>query len=171
MKCKNLTVICWDAYGERAIGNEIKFGCRQVAVVKPGYTPTYLEMADNINVVELKADNIARDIQQLNTAQRICVCIMGTSMLIKKEDFKKLISEIAVTLRQGSCIIFDYMHDYYAYREIEKMMSNNNLLIYEHLDSKQFTQEFFTIHNAIYPDDKYQLPEDMCCVLAVRNWR
>lgn len=61
------------------------------------------------------------------------------------------------------------MKSKYTYEEIEKMLSLNDLLIYEHLDYKQMTSIYFERYNILNPDNKVIALKGVCYILAVKR--
>ena len=40
----------------------------------------------------------------------------------------------------------------YSYKEIEKILSDNDILIYEHLEPKEITKQYFNEYNVANPE-------------------
>jgi methyltransferase (TIGR00027 family) len=107
--------------------------------------------------------------------------ILGLSYYLSKDDFRRLLCNLAAIVPYGSSIVFDYpdqdtftdragdrakkqvmmanlaketMRAAYSYAEIEELLSEAGLLIYEHLEPHEITNRFFTDynrHNATHP--------------------
>lgn len=117
--------------------------------------------------------------------------LLGISYYLKKEEFSKMIKSISSILHDGSSIIFDYqthensketktneklaseaneqMKSKYSYKEIENILSENDLLIYEHLDNKEMTNTYFEKYNILNPDNNIIAPKGVCYCLAVKK--
>ena len=108
-----------------------------------------------------------------------------------KEDFYNTIQSISSLLCNGSSIVFDYptyedsketqineklasgakaeMKAKYSYKEIEKMLSDNGLLIYEHLNNEEMTNNYFDNYNTLNPNNRITAPKGVCYCLAVKK--
>lgn len=117
--------------------------------------------------------------------------LLGISYYLTKEEFFNMIQSISNILCSGSCIVFDYptyedsketqtneqlankaneqMKSKYSYEEIEKILSENGLLIYEHLNHKEMTDNYFEKYNILNPDNKIIAPKGVCYCLAVKK--
>lgn len=116
---------------------------------------------------------------------------LGISYYLSKEEFSILIKNISKNICNGSSIVFDFqtldqsfetqkneilssganqeMKSKYSYQEIEKILSDNNLRIYEYLDDKQITNEFFYDYNTLNPDCTIIAPKGIAYILAVKK--
>lgn len=65
--------------------------------------------------------------------------LMGKSYKIDMDEFEKLIESLSKISDKGTEIVFDYFENQ-SYKEIERMMSRNGYLIYEHLSSKEMAK-------------------------------
>lgn len=117
--------------------------------------------------------------------------LLGISYYLTKEEFFNMIQSISNILCNGSSIMFDYptyedsketqtneqlankaneqMKSKYSYEEIEKILSENGLLIYEHLNNKEMTDNYFEKYNILNPDNKIIAPKGVCYCLAVKK--
>ena len=117
--------------------------------------------------------------------------LLGISYYLTKEDFSNMIKSISSIIRNGSSIVFDYptyeesfetkineelarksgekMKSKYSYDEIEKILSDNGLLIYEHLNDKEMTNTYFYNYNTLNPNNKIIAPKGVCYCLAVKK--
>lgn len=117
--------------------------------------------------------------------------LLGISYYLKKEDFSNMIASISTIICDGSSIIFDYptyiqgeesklneklasgasevMKSKYSYEEIEKILSDNGLLIYEHLNYIEMTKKYFDIYNTLNPSNKIIAPKGVSYCLAVKK--
>ena len=57
----------------------------------------------------------------------------------------------------------------YSYKEIEKILEENNLLIYEHLNNIEMTDTYFDKYNTLNPNNKIIDPKGVCYLLAVKK--
>lgn len=121
-------------------------------------------------------------IKQLNecqefTSDKVSFCsILGLIYYLSKDEFERYISTISTNIPVNSTIVFDYpneeyfkaqqkhsslakasneaMKACYSYEEIEALLEEYNLVILEHLDPKEMTEEYFSDYNkanANYP--------------------
>ena len=117
--------------------------------------------------------------------------LLGISYYLTKDDFYNMIQSISSLLCNGSSIVFDYptyedsketqineklasgakteMKAKYSYKEIEKMLSDNGLLIYEHLNNEEMTNNYFDNYNTLNPNNKIIAPKGVCYCLAVKK--
>lgn len=117
--------------------------------------------------------------------------LLGISYYLSKEEFKNMIKQISNIICEGSSLLFDYqtnensketlineklahaaneeMKSKYAYQEIEKILSDSNLKIYEYLDDKDMTNTFFYDYNTLNPNKKIIAPKGVGYVLAVKK--
>ena len=117
--------------------------------------------------------------------------LLGISYYLTKEEFKSMIRNISNIICNGSSIIFDYqtyensqetttnellakqasepMQVKYTYEDILKILSENNLLIYEHLDHNDMTKQYFYNYNTLNPNNKISAPKGVNYCLAVKQ--
>lgn len=117
--------------------------------------------------------------------------LLGISYYLTKEDFSNMIKSISSILCDGSSIVFDYpnyeesretqtneklanganekMKSKYSYKEIEDILSENGLLIYEHLNNEEMTNAYFEKYNILNPNNKIIAPKGVCYCLAVKK--
>lgn len=117
--------------------------------------------------------------------------LLGISYYLTKEEFFNMLQSISNILCSGSSIVFDYptyedsketqtnerlasganeqMKSKYSYKEIENILSENGLLIYEHLDNKEMTNTYFAKYNTLNPNNKIIAPKGVCYCLAVKE--
>ena len=117
--------------------------------------------------------------------------LLGISYYLTKEDFSNMIKCISNILCSGSSIVFDYpiyeesnetkineklasganenMKSKYSYKEIEDILSENGLLIYEHLNNEEMTITYFENYNTLNPDNKIVAPKGVSYCLAVKK--
>ena len=117
--------------------------------------------------------------------------LLGLTYYLTKEDFTNLINSISKLVLPGSTIVFDYpnketcpkqalitklanslnenMLATYTYQDIEEILSNNDFLIYEHLNSKELTNNYFDTYNTLNPNNKIIAPTGVSYCLAVKN--
>lgn len=117
--------------------------------------------------------------------------LLGISYYLTKEEFSNLINYISRIVCNGSSIIFDYptydnsvqtdlnerlasganeeMKSKYLYDEITKILEDNNFLIYEHLNDKEMTNNYFDKYNILNPNNKIIAPKGVSYCLAVKK--
>lgn len=117
--------------------------------------------------------------------------LLGISYYLSNEEFAKMIRDISKIIINGSSIVFDYpnnedsqevlmteklasaadekMKSRYSYKEIERILSKNGFLIYEHLDYHEMTNHYFYDYNTLNPNHKIIAPKGICYCLAVKN--
>ena len=117
--------------------------------------------------------------------------LLGISYYLSKEEFSNMIQKISSILCNGSSIIFDYpmseeskeieinqklasganeqMKSKYSYKEVEDILSENGLLIYEHLNNEEMTNNFFDNYNTLNPNNRIIAPKGVCYCLAVKK--
>ena len=61
------------------------------------------------------------------------------------------------------------MKSKYSYREIEKILEDNNMLIYEYLDDEKMTKQFFEDYNDNNPSNNMKAPKGVAYILAVKQ--
>lgn len=117
--------------------------------------------------------------------------LLGISYYLTKQEFSSMINHISNIISSGSTIVFDYptyddsketktneqlakkaneqMKSKYTYEEIERLLSQNNLLIYEHLDNDEMTNNYFENYNILNPSNKIIAPKGVNYCLAVKK--
>lgn len=117
--------------------------------------------------------------------------LLGISYYLTKEEFNYMIKQISSIICEGSSLLFDYptseksketlineslaraaneeMKSKYTYQEIENILLNNDLKIYEYLNDKDMTNEFFDNYNILNPNKKIIAPKGVGYVLAVKK--
>lgn len=117
--------------------------------------------------------------------------LLGLTYYLTKEDFTNLINSISKLVLPGSTIVFDYpnketcpkqalitklanslnenMLATYTYQDIEEILLDNGFLIYEHLNSKELTNNYFDTYNTLNPNNKIIAPTGVSYCLAVKN--
>lgn len=117
--------------------------------------------------------------------------LLGVSYYLTSEEFNDVIKQISSIICEGSSILFDYqtnedskktlineslareaneeMKSKYTFEQMENILANNNLKIYEFLDDKDMTTQYFYDYNTINPSEKIMAPKGVCYVLAVKK--
>lgn len=115
--------------------------------------------------------------------------LMGISYYLTKEEFTNLIKNISSITCGGSSIMFDYptikssnnfqeqlassaneeMKSKYTYQEIEKILEDNNFLVYEHLDYTKMNNNYYYNYNTLNPDNLLLAKDDVEYILAVKK--
>lgn len=123
---------------------------------------------------------------------KISFCsLLGISYYLTKEEFFDMIEKISNILCDGSTIVFDYptyddgkeskineqlaneaneqMKSKYSYKEIENILSENRMLIYEHLNNYQMTNNYFETYNILNPNNNIVAKKGVSYCLAVKK--
>lgn len=117
--------------------------------------------------------------------------LLGISYYLNKEEFINMLKNISNIIKSGSSIVFDYpsynesastksseilargageeMKSKYTYEELEYELSKNGLLIYEHLNNFEMTNNYFSEYNKSNSGRKIVAPEGVCYILAVKE--
>ena len=117
--------------------------------------------------------------------------LLGISYYLKKEDFQALVQCISRLMCEGSALCFDYptseegeeclkneklaqganeqMQAKYAYEELEQMLSDCGLLIYEHHDADSMTTEYFEKYSRGNPQHRMKAPAGVNYCLAIKQ--
>lgn len=117
--------------------------------------------------------------------------LLGVSYYLTHDEFSKTISAISDNICKGSSILFDFqtneasvetktierlaegadekMKSKYSYSEIEKLLEDSNMLIYEYLDNEEITKQFFEDYNNSNPKNKMTSPKGVAYILAVKQ--
>ncbi|MEG0229139.1 MAG: class I SAM-dependent methyltransferase [Oscillospiraceae bacterium] len=125
-----------------------------------------------------------------------CNTILGVTYYLSKECFDSLISVMGSIMPIGSSIIFDYpdensytekagerakkqsmlagaakekMLASYSYFDIERLLSAHDFLIYEHLNAKEMTEQYFDVYNKANPKHQMTGFDNVNYCLAVRK--
>ena len=125
-----------------------------------------------------------------------CSAVLGVTYYLSKQTFEALLSVISGILPKGSSVIFDYpdensytekagirakkqsmlagaanekMLASYSYCELERMLSANDLLIYEHLTPREITARYFEAYNKANPSHPMAAFDNVNYCLAVRR--
>lgn len=122
--------------------------------------------------------------------------LLGISYYLSKEIFTNLIRGISNTVCTGSTIVFDYpdqdtytdkagerakkqammaggageaMLASYSYFDMETLLSNCGFLIYEHLEPKEITKQFFAEYNQANPQHIISAFDNVNYCLALKK--
>lgn len=122
--------------------------------------------------------------------------LLGISYYLPKDTFKHLLSVIVSLLPSGSSIVFDYpdeltftaqageraqkqvmmaakagepMQASYSYLELERMLEELNLLIYQHLTPAEITGQLFQAYNESQPEHQITAFDNVNYCLAVKR--
>lgn len=117
--------------------------------------------------------------------------LLGICYYLTKDEFSNLLKNISDNISIGSTIVFDYqtldksiettknkmlankaneiMKSKYSYEEIENILEQNNLRIYECLNDTDITNEFFDNYNILNPNYRIVAPKGVSFILAVKN--
>ena len=117
--------------------------------------------------------------------------LLGISYYLNKTAFRVLLKTLGGIMPEGSAVCFDYpsqdcgreaqtnrflaqaagepMKAQYTRRELELILQECGFLIYEHLDHKEMTGQYFSAYNSRCPAHRMEAPEGVCYALAVRK--
>lgn len=117
--------------------------------------------------------------------------LLGISYYLKKAEWESLLKQVAEIMPCDSAICFDYpdndesheakvnkalansageqMKALYTYEEMEKLLSGCGFKIYEHLNAKEITEQYFNEYNKLNPEHLMSAPEGVAYILAVRG--
>ena len=123
--------------------------------------------------------------------QKTFCSLLGISYYLEKEAFEHLLKALGGILCEGSALCFDYpltvesketrtnqalaqgagepMKARYTEQEMEALLEKCGFLVYEHLDHRDMTQQYFSAHNKSCPGNEMEAPKGVCYVLAVRK--
>lgn len=117
--------------------------------------------------------------------------LLGLSYYLDKDIFDRTIGLLTGIIPIGSVILFDYPNDNetekekinrelasaaseqmkskYSYSDIEEIASENNLLIYEHLNSNDMDNDYFYDYNTLNPTNKILAPRGISYCMFVKR--
>lgn len=117
--------------------------------------------------------------------------LLGISYYLGKDEFKSLLAALGGIMCEGSAICLDYqsredspetatnqalaqdagerMKARYDKREMASLLEACGFLVYEHLDHKGMTGQFFAEYNHLNPEHSMEAPKGVCYVVAVRR--
>lgn len=117
--------------------------------------------------------------------------LLGISYYLSAEEFIHFIEDVSSVLATGSTIVFDYpvengsfsenlkekmakgadeeMLSKYSYGDIEKMLENADMLIYEHLEASDIEHQYFATYNSCSRRYPLVAPKDVSYCLAVKR--
>lgn len=114
-----------------------------------------------------------------DTTQISFCSLLGLTYYLTEKEFNKLVSILSTFLPKGSALVFDYPDEKtftelagvrtkkqqmlasksgepfkasYAYNTMEKILSENDFLIYQHLTPQEISDQFFSDYNRANPD-------------------
>jgi len=118
--------------------------------------------------------------------------LLGISYYLTKEEFRHLLSQISSIMAPGSCFVFDYpttnedehattnqqlaqgagetMKATYTIEELMLILQDCRLLMYEHLDDEEMTQQYFKNYNDRNPNHPLSAPKGVGYVLAAKKY-
>ena len=150
----------------------------------------------NVNYISCNftdTDWINNIINSSYNKEEISLCsLLGISYYLTKEEFFNMLNSISSIIKIGSSIVFDYptttesietrtteqlassaneeMKSKYTYKELESILYENGLLIYEHSDADEITNTYFKEYNIRNKDNKIIAPRGVCYLLAVKRY-
>ncbi|WP_186430385.1 class I SAM-dependent methyltransferase [Clostridium sp. BSD9I1] len=133
---------------------------------------------------------------QFNQSKISFCSLLGISYYLSKQVFIEIIRTISKFVPEGSSIVFDYPDEYtytdkagerakrqalmagaanekmlasYSYMELEKILADNNFLIYEHLTPNEITEQYFKKYNEANPEHPITAFDNVNYCLAVKK--
>ena len=128
---------------------------------------------------------------------KISFCsLLGLNYYLTKKDFAYAINTISSIVPKGSSIVFDYQDEKtytskagervkkqialtnatnekmlasYSYLELEKLLSDSDFLIYEHLTPDEITEQYFKKYNQANPEHLIRAFDNVNYCLAVKK--
>ncbi|AVK47268.1 MULTISPECIES: class I SAM-dependent methyltransferase [Clostridium] len=128
---------------------------------------------------------------------KISFCsLLGLNYYLTKKDFAYAINTISSIVPKGSSIVFDYQDENtytskagervkkqialtnatnekmlasYSYLELEKLLSDSDFLIYEHLTPDEITEQYFKKYNQANPEHLIRAFDNVNYCLAVKK--
>lgn len=123
--------------------------------------------------------------------QKTFVSLLGISYYLTEEEFRDLFDQIALIMPEGSAVCMDYpqkeegeesrknrklaqaakedMKAKYKKREIEEILNEYGFLVYEHLDDKKMTNQYFKQYNKKNKSSEMKAPKGVGYLLAVKK--
>ena len=153
----------------------------------------------NFVEVDFEREKLSENIKacaEFNKNKKSFISMLGISYYLKKEDFIDLIFEISKITPEGSSLAFDYpdenyytihagvrakkqimmasaageiMKSSYSFSELEKTLSDNGFLIYEHLTPDEITEQYFNDYNLKNPNNKIIAFDNVNYLFAVKK--
>lgn len=129
---------------------------------------------------------------QLYDKSKTSFCsLLGLIYYLSKEEFEQLLGEMSSILPLNSSIVFDYPNEFYfenqdkhsklanaanetmkssySYREMEVLLEKYHFLIFEHLDSKEMTEQYFSNYNKANPMHQMEAQKNVNYCLCVKK--
>lgn len=123
--------------------------------------------------------------------QKTYVSLLGISYYLTKDEFRRLLEQLTYIMPEGSAICMDYpqledgegsrknrelakaakenMKAKYEKCEIEEILNRYDFLVYEHLDDKEITKQYFEQYPKENEDDTMKAPKGVGYLLAVKK--
>lgn len=121
--------------------------------------------------------------------------LLGVSQYLLPSELKNLLKSLFEILPEGSAVVFDYlnkdvggaeksasdkrsglasgagenMKSKYSYSELEKLLSECGLLIYEHMTPTEITKKYFVRYNIANAENTMEAAGDTSLCLAVKK--
>lgn len=122
--------------------------------------------------------------------------LLGVVYYLEQESFKNMLKNLSKILSSKSSLLFDYPDEFafspyagkraikqallasranekmfhgYSYFEMEKILEENGFLVYEHLNPKEITEQYFKEFNRAYPNEKMTAFDNTDYILAVKK--
>lgn len=123
--------------------------------------------------------------------QKTYISLLGISYYLTKDEFSSLLEQLTSIMPEGSAICMDYpqkedgeesrknrelakaaeegMKAKYEKCEIEEILNKHDFLVYEHLDDKEMTKQYFEQYNKKNKKCKMKAPKGVGYLLAVKR--
>ncbi len=153
------SVLARSAFCERAVGNAVMLGCRQIILFACGYDTFSLRTNDNrLQVFELDRPEMIADRQRrIRTSGLEPGC---RQVCIGCESRRN---------RELAAAAGEQMKAQYSRDELEKLLSEAGFLVYEHLDAEEAAETFFQNYNRSNMEHCMTAPEGVGYCLAVKQ--
>ena len=123
--------------------------------------------------------------------QKTYISLLGINYYLTKNEFSNLLEQLNSIMPDGSAICMDYpqveegeesrknrelakaakegMKAKYEKQEIEEILNKHDFLVYEHLDDKEMTNQYFTQYNKKNKNCEMKAPKGVGYLLAVKK--
>lgn len=123
--------------------------------------------------------------------QKTYVSLLGISYYLTKDELRKLLAQLTSIMPEGSAICMDYpqledgeesrknrelakaakegMKAKYERQEMEEILNKHGFLVYEHLDDKEMTKQYFKEYNKENVNCEMKAPKGVGYLLAIKK--
>jgi methyltransferase (TIGR00027 family) len=117
--------------------------------------------------------------------------LLGISYYLTSAEFETMIHNISKIISPESLLVFDYptydsgyesnineelaeasneqMKSKYSYKDMERILLDNDLSIVKHLNDTKMTSTFFKTYNSFNPDNEIKAPKGVSYCLAIKK--